>query len=313
MKTYDFKFNNEEDLKKHSYTNTAHGILTNNFSYYPDVEAMFTEQPFGITVHQSEKLIDKDWQKYDNSVKYLYNSMGFRCDEFKKEHSETHILFSGCSETEGVGDNIENNWSYLLFNKINQKIKTTGYFNLGKSSSGFNRIINDVIVYMQKYGKPDIIFILFPNIARWTEWVSNDVGYKSIGVAPNNNKKEKVDIDTTSIKQQRDLILQFILLIRLLELYCKDNHIKLYWSSWDVAEENNYNNLQSINSFNRFVNFNLELFINKILKETVEQEKIIKEKNYILRRDGHLGQVFHNHFSEKFFNYFIEENNNAKI
>ncbi len=313
MKTYDFIFNDEEDLKKHPYTNTAHGILTNNFSYYPDVEAMFTEQPSGITVHQSEKLIDKNWKKYDNSVKYLYNSMGFRCDEFKKEHSDTHILFSGCSETEGVGDNIENNWSYLLFNKINQKIKTTGYFNLGKSSSGFNRIINDVIVYTQKYGKPDIIFILFPNIARWTEWISDDVGYKSIGVAPNNNKKEKVDIDTTSIKQQRDLILQFVLLIRLLELYCKDNDIKLYWSSWDITEENNYNNLQSINSFNRFVNFNLELFINKILKEATEQEKIIKEKNYIFRRDGHLGQVFHNHFAEKFFNYFIEENDNAKI
>ena len=51
----------------------------------------------------------------DKSVEYKYNDMFFRSDNFITSHDGLHILFSGCSESEGVGDNIENGRLFQVF------------------------------------------------------------------------------------------------------------------------------------------------------------------------------------------------------
>ena len=65
----------------------------------------------------------------DGSVNYYYNTESFRCDEFKKDHDGLHILFAGCSETEGIGGNVEDAWPTMLLNKM--KSKNSGFFNIG--------------------------------------------------------------------------------------------------------------------------------------------------------------------------------------
>ena len=62
----------------------------------------------------SEKHVDVN----DKSVEYNLNEDYFRSDNFKKEHDGLHILFSGCSESEGVGANIEYAWTHILYKKI---------------------------------------------------------------------------------------------------------------------------------------------------------------------------------------------------
>ena len=47
----------------------------------------------------------------DGSIIYKYNNHGMRCEDFKVLHEGKHILFAGCSYTEGASIEIENLWS----------------------------------------------------------------------------------------------------------------------------------------------------------------------------------------------------------
>lgn len=68
-----------------------------------------------------EELNEKHNQ--DDTVRYYFNSLGFRSDEFIKNHNGKHILFAGCSETEGTGGNLESNWPYMVYSELCKKKK----------------------------------------------------------------------------------------------------------------------------------------------------------------------------------------------
>ena len=84
----------------------------------------------------------------DNSITYQYNEDFFRADPFTKNHDGKHILFGGCSETEGVGGNIEDSWSHMLYSKISKEEKCSGFFNLGKSGWGWSRLIINSLFFL---------------------------------------------------------------------------------------------------------------------------------------------------------------------
>ena len=126
-----------------------------NFSEEEINKRIFTATPF-----EEELGLD------DGTVKYIYNSDFFRCDEFGSYNSKYHVVFGGCSETEGVGGNIEDAWSYMLYSKISKEEKCSGFFNLAKSGWGWSRIILNALIYFKKYGYPDSYFICLPNHQR---------------------------------------------------------------------------------------------------------------------------------------------------
>ena len=95
-----------------------------------------------------------------DNITYAYNSIGFRSDEFKKDHDGEHVLFAGCSETEGAGDNIENSWAGIVYNKMSETNKLSGFFNIGRSGWGWQIIIANTIEYIKAYGKPDKLLSL---------------------------------------------------------------------------------------------------------------------------------------------------------
>lgn len=268
-----------------------------------------------ITMHHSEEVQNERLSLDivdDKSIIYNYNQDHFRCDEFNSNHSGKHIVFSGCSETEGVGANIEENWSYKLYSEISQNEKTSGYYNLGLSGSGYLKIINNLMIYIEKFGKPDLIFILFPNIARWTEWIDDRNGYAWIGLDPFNPKP----VDVSRASDEKTLMvnsINFTSTLRLFEKYCESSGIKLFWSTWDGHDEKTYNTLVNNQTFKSFVPMNMLDFHLSLSNNILTKKDFIKTNKNLFRRDTHLGNVYHDYFSNVFLSAYSKEMNNANL
>ena len=68
----------------------------------------------------------------DGSISYNYNQDGFRSDEFSNEHGKYHILFSGCSQTEGVGGSIDTVWTNILHKQLKNRGLDVGGFYIAR-------------------------------------------------------------------------------------------------------------------------------------------------------------------------------------
>ena len=77
------------------------------------------------------------------------NSDGFRSDEFSNNHDGLHIIFSGDSNTFGMGLEKEEIWSYLTYQEISKNVKTSGYFNLGSPGSSIMTCILNIFKYFK--------------------------------------------------------------------------------------------------------------------------------------------------------------------
>ena len=239
----------------------------------------------------------------DGTINYKYNNLGYRCDTFWQKTNGVRVLFSGCSETAGIGNNIDNMWSTKVYKYLEQNSAVDGYFNLGLSGSGYTRIINNLINHMNLYGSADYVFILFPNIARWTEWVDDSTGYNNIGLGEwHGGEKNK---DDTDIKTQRNNLINFITMIKLFEAFCELNNTKLYWSTWDKNDEYNYKLLSKRQIFKNFVNLELSSVEELILNEINSK----KDKTYFFTRDKHLGTGWHDYFADSFIDRLIKDDN----
>jgi hypothetical protein len=245
--------------------------------------------------------------KKDESITYEYNSLGFRSDEFIKDHDGKHILFSGCSQTEGVGGNLDSCWSYITYSELSKENKLSGFFNLARYGWGYDIIISNIMTYINIYGKPDQIFILFPNIGRSYMWKEgNDENFEIFyyqGSVPNSSK----ELDNRSswkkritVEEQRSHFIVFTMLIKLFEEYCITNNIDLKWSTWDREDADNCINVGIFKKFVDmsnpyvFIKNNSEFFLNNI--------KI--RKDWERKRDGHSGYLFHYNWSQSFLGKF---------
>ena len=253
----------------------------------------------------------------DKSVEYKYNDMFFRSDNFTTSHDGLHILFSGCSESEGVGDNIENAWTNILYNKISQDTKCSGFFNLSRSGWGWSKIITNALIYFEKYGYPDVYFILLPNHQRMHKFYKKDTGdsfWKHEQLYPkgsyakisNNNNNEKIFSEE---KEYNEDFIKFLLSWKLFNKICTDNNIKLIFSTWDELDSDNIANL---NMFENFLNMDLNNNCVTYINKWYESNK--KNKTDLKKRDGHHGVVIHNFWADSFYSVWKEiQNNDQKI
>jgi hypothetical protein len=290
------KYSIEEVLEDEKINVTANSIFNLGLESKTEV---FDYKDYK-TIHFGEKLqgiID------DGTIQYDYNRIGYRCDTFNNKKNGVRVLFSGCSETEGIGNNIDDTWTKKVYKYLEQNVATDGYFNLGQSGSGYARIISNLINHMRIYGSADYVFVLFPNIARWTEWINDSDGYKNIGLnAWHDGKKNK---DDTDLKTQRDHLINFIVMIKLFEAFCESNNTKLYWATWDKNDEHNYKILSNKTIFKNFISLELtaveELILNKNNSD--------KNKTYFFARDNHLGTGWHDYFADSFIDHLTRSKN----
>ena len=89
---------------------------------------------------------------------YKFNSHSFRCDEFI-EQSDLPILFLGCSNTFGIGLELENTWPYVLLNEIkNYTGKKIPLWNLAIPGSSIDEQALVLEYYVDQL-KPKIILL----------------------------------------------------------------------------------------------------------------------------------------------------------
>ena len=142
------------------------------------------------------------------------NDFNFRSDNFKDIHKDLHILFTGCSNTWGFALYKEEMWSKILYNKIKNSNKTSGYFNLSVPGTSILSQITNLFKYFNKYGNPDVIFFNMPDPLRFYSY-----------------KNRLID----SFYSQESLPVLKLLIYQnylMLEQYCKSNNIKLFSFSW---------------------------------------------------------------------------------
>lgn len=281
-------------------------VFSNEFdiTWFNNFDFERKPKKFSILPFNTENAID------DGSVSYEYNSDFFRCDEFTAVHDQKyHVVFGGCSETEGVGGNLDELWAYKLYSELKEKYDIGGYYSLGKSGNGWHKIVLSLINYVEKYGKPTHFFVMLPNIGRNFYWNEENKGWKYLqkyteigyprvvkpGAMPDklvSPHKEEELIDLNEHKRQ---FMEFAVGWKMLIAYCKSNNIKMLYSTWYYLENPN---LRMFDRQNRmFINQNLEQLLQFISKKYPEMNI---SKKLLKKRDGHAGSIVHEYWKDSF-------------
>ena len=103
--------------------------------------------------------------KVGDEATYLLNSQGYRCDEFN-QHSELPVLFMGCSNTFGLGLQLETSWAYNILTYIRNKTnKTIPYWNISRNGSSVDLQYFNLEQHIKTI-RPKFIFFLIPSLYR---------------------------------------------------------------------------------------------------------------------------------------------------
>lgn len=269
--------------------------------------------------NDSNKIVDGFYETDDEVEKDL-NSSRFRSDEFSKIHDGRHILFAGCSETFGCGDILEKTWSHILYKKIENKTKLSGYYSIGLPGAGFQEIINSTLEYIKEYS-PNDIFILFPNVERFIgfydgryiprirrtsgAWGFNEGWLNDVLKIKTSFRFQKYK--TFDIRDTHELFVNFILQLKLLEEVCRLNKINLFYGTWSAGDINKQyidldknikeyilNNPGELNRY-----FSVSFNNLPDVKEELERTGLSYRKS-----DGHYGELFHKKWSNEFYNIY---------
>lgn len=241
------------------------------------------------------------------------NKYGYRSDDFTRDHDGAHVVFAGCSNTFGSGGNLNEVWSYNLYEKIKQSKKLSGFYNLGIPGAGFKEIIMSIIDYFDKFGAPETLFIMLPNLERYI-WYIDTFKDKQLngyyGVCIDDNNVGKItglhDFKTKKRKSSNTETMEefanFVMMMKILEVFCIESNTELFWSTWD---DKFFKKL--IETENHTLKFYLPIIVD------VERVKIISgdENDSLLKRDGHVGKGINLLWAEQFFNAY-EGRINAK-
>jgi hypothetical protein len=248
----------------------------------------------------------------EDGVEYKLNSYGLRSDNFQSEHSGLHILFAGCSNTFGLGTDLENIWATRVYNKIKKTNHVSNYNNIGINAGSIIEIVFHIFRYIEKFGNPDVVFILLPERDRDDEFFFDE--------------HEEAYSDSFNFSIYHSL-----------ELFCRSNNIRLisstwvsnYTSLWDsFSSFANYKgpNPQKIllapkirnektmfddylNNFKTFKNFYKDKIIEDLYEYSVKNPK---DKNMYTAKDRgrHFGNAFHYAWSNQLHERFLNEKDN---
>jgi hypothetical protein len=250
-----------------------------------------------------------------NNLNYQLNSNGYRCDYFQKTHDGLHLLFTGCSNTFGEGVVQDKTWTSLLHKEISKNQKVSGYYNLAICGSTIFEIIKNCYRYIRRYGAPDYIFMLLPEIER----------------------------DHIYFKESRQLLVSHIVEIyKMFEDFCNAKNIKLISTTWVMDGESWWENMENINTmphkhgqhyqkdsfYNEFAGLSPYEGLKKIEEKTktftalsiddtrhdifkFAQNNKNDEHLYIAPdRNKHYGHAFHYAWYKFFYRKYSDEKNN---
>lgn len=240
----------------------------------------------------------------DGTVVYNYNTDYFRCDDFSRQHpANGHILFAGCSQTEGVGAPLETVWSKVLLNKLSSDY---GFYSIAKSGFGWQKVITSFMTYTDKYGTPDYLFVLLPNLGRFFEWDDQSESFVYVQRYPNGGDVSTEQEDESKIpsgvfiekpfskEEHKRSFVDFSISWKLFEKYCESVGTKLLWGSWDYNENDNYE-LAAISK--NYVKLSEDGLMEYIMKQRPDGKM---QEFDLSRRDGHAGILVNEYWADSF-------------
>ena len=244
----------------------------------------------------------------------------FFSDDFKPDHDKTHVLFAGCSVTYAseIWPEQNQSWSKLVNNYLNEKIGTSGHFNISFPGSSIMLQISLIFRYIKEYGNPDIIFFNMPGSTRF--FASDEKEYTvELGQA----KRNEGLIIPTSPTVVYEIYYPGSMIIAehvnfesylFLDQYCKNAGIRLISFTW-ANETNKSGNVHDgqmteslfLGKFDSFYtsNKNKEEFILQYYQKNKN-----KFEHILVGKDGqHPGVAEHAYFADIAINAYENLNN----
>jgi hypothetical protein len=180
-----------------------------------------------------------------NEMSYYLNNYAHRSDDFEKlDKDKYNILFSGCSATFGDGLPDQFRWSKILYNDLDIKNKGP-YQCLSFLGGGADKIVGNIMKYCYKFGNPDAIFVLFSDFTRHVEYVEKENSFRSKINLDFDKKEQKTTISKDV--NPHNLFIQTQNYIKILEIYCSINNIKLFYSCIDSNTSEALSNIELTN------------------------------------------------------------------
>ena len=233
----------------------------------------------------------------DKTVLYKYNSNFFRSNEFTKNPLRPHVLFAGCSQTEGIGGNLDTVWPTIFLQNSNIEDKTL--YSLSKSGWGWQMIMDNIRIYIREYSKPDYVFILLPNISRRFEFNTmnaNDYCYMQRYPKLPGGPSQKEDANILSNSEYFESLMNFVIGWRFFIDYCNLNNIKILWSTWYYNDLENLKTLNMLDS--SYVSMDIDSQVDYIA--TQYQSGWQKTEHDLRKRDGHAGTLINMYYADCF-------------
>ena len=280
------------------FSNSFDLTFFNEFPPGEEWPRKFTKLPFNIEGGEDDGL-----------VSYEYNSDFFRCDDFTTMHEEKyHVVFGGCSETEGVGGNLNELWAYKLYSELKEKYDIGGYYSLARSGNGWHKVALSLMTYVEKYGKPTHFFVMLPNIGRNFYWDKKNKRWEytqkyvkrvyprlfSQGKNPNTHNPIP-DENLFDLDEHKRQYIEFAVGWKMFIAYCKSNNIRILYSTWWYDENNNLSRLD--HQSNVFIPLSKKDSF-EFLYSLYPDMKIPKE--VLNKRDGHSGSAIHEYWKSAF-------------
>ena len=261
----------KEELKPFQSSTVNWGELAREIAKVkavPNYETGFNPNtPYESTYNQTYYFAgneDSVWEK-DENITYVMNNYGHRSDDFTDKHDGLHVLFAGCSETFGFGANIEDNWSKIAYNELCKTEKLSGFYRLAISGASWHVIVNNISGYIEKFGKPDRIYINMPNIERMVEYDFRANSYWD-NCYPDTmmylSQKEMQDRDWSGfvngplLTEQQFLnnLANFAIFMRMFETMCDQLGIDLTWTCWSHYSDEFIKNIPHIKHYQSMFN-----------------------------------------------------------
>jgi hypothetical protein len=219
-----------------------------------------------------EPMIDGNapWLK-NKDVQYNLNNEFLRCENFKKyENRKNHVMFAGCELSIPIDLNVENGWAYRVHKEFYSE--NCNFINLSYPGADPAKIIRNIFKYIKKYGVPEKIFVLMPELIRAYGYCPDLTTFKPKMYRQWNNGEEHNKMAVPNNVPIQLLALQYIQSIISLEQYCNDLNIDLCWTTWD-KKTNEFLQNYNFNGFfmNDVENYSQDLFYDIFKKQIMDK------------------------------------------
>jgi len=200
-----------------------------DISYY-DLDGYYITKDVG-----DKKIINKNI-----NFEYKINKHGFRSQHFKNVNTnKISVLTSGCSQSFGEGMPETLRWQYFLLNDFIDK--NVDHFDMAAMGASSRLIIRNIFTFIRNYGKPNYIFIVFPDIARNFMFHDNNKCFQN--VTYHTKSLTNRSIMTPHYTRyalgfhEHDAMMSFVEDVWALEQFCELTNIKLFWTTQDSRLE----------------------------------------------------------------------------